>query len=149
MTKGILRTLGRAAIAVMAIGLAAGWSVAEADSMKVRMKINEAEVIIALADNASSRDLVALLPLRLTLEDYGAIEKIGYLPRKLSTTGAPAGSTPSAGDVSYYAPWGNLAFFRKSFNHSPGLIALGRIETGLEAINTAGRVEVLMERLDQ
>ena len=118
MTKGILRTLGRAAIAVMAIGLAAGWSVAEAESMKIRMKINEAEVIVALTDNASSRDLVALLPLRLTLEDYGAIEKIGYLPRKLSTTGAPAGSTPSAGDVSYYAPWGNLAFFRKSFNHS-------------------------------
>jgi hypothetical protein len=50
--------------------------------------------------------------------------------------------------VSYYAPWGNLAFFRKSFSHSPGLIALGKIESGLDALNTTGRVEVLIERLD-
>jgi hypothetical protein len=130
-------------------GDAAGSGNAEASIMKIRMKIKDAEVIIALADTASSRDLAALLPLRLTLEDYGAVEKIGYLPRKLSTEGAPAASTPSAGDVSYYAPWGNLAFFRKGFSHSPGLVPLGRIEAGLEAMNTAGRVEVLMERLDQ
>src|SRR4051794_16865413 len=98
--------------------------------MKIRVKVNETDVIIALADNAASRSLVALLPLRVTLEDYGDVEKIAYLPGKLSTDGAPAASTPSAGDVSYYAPWGNLAFFRKSFQHSPGLVALGKIESG-------------------
>ena len=62
--------------------------------MKIRIRINETEVMATLTDNATSRDLVALLPLRLALEDYGGIEKIGYLPRKLSTEGAPAGSTP-------------------------------------------------------
>jgi hypothetical protein len=149
MAQGILRAIRSGVIGAIAIGFAAEWSNAEASSMKIRMKVKDAEVIIALADNASSRDLAALLPLRLTLEDYGAVEKIGYLPRKLSTDGAPAASTPSAGDVSYYAPWGNLAFFRKGFNHSPGLIPLGRVEAGLEALNATGRVEVLMERLDR
>jgi hypothetical protein len=141
-----MRRILRAVIAIVATNYGTGWSDAQAESMKIRFKIKGTEVIVALADNPTSRDLVALLPLRLTLEDYGGIEKIGYPPRKLSTDGAPSGSTPSAGDVSYYAPWGNLAFFRSGFSNSPGLIALGRIETGLEAINTTGRIEVLIER---
>ena len=140
--------LAIALIGALLIALSSGWTDGRAEGMKIRFKIGDADVIVALADNATSRDLVALLPLRLSLEDYGAIEKIGYPPRKLSTEGAPSGTTPSAGDVSYYGPWGNLAFFRKGFSHSPGLIALGKIESGLDALNTTGRVEVLIERLD-
>src|ERR1700712_5464339 len=101
-----------------------------ADDMKIRIKMSETEVMVALANNPSSTDLVTLLPLRLSLEDYGGIEKNGYLPRKVSTEGPPAGSTPAAGDVSSYAPWGNVAFFRKDFRYSAGLIALGKIESG-------------------
>ena len=63
--------------------------------------------------------------------------------------GHPPGSTPSARDLSYYAPWGNLAFFRKGFRYSEGLIALGKIDSGFEALNQAGRVEGLIERLDR
>ena len=133
----------------MVVAMAAGSNDAVADDMRIRMKIDETEVVVTLNDSALSRDLAALLPLRLTLEDYGDVEKIGYLPRKLTTEGAPAGSTPSAGDVSYYAPWGNLAFFRKCFRYSPGLVALGKIDAGIEALDRAGPVDVLIERLDQ
>lgn len=117
--------------------------------MKARKKINATDMIVALADNSTSRGLLALLPLRLTLEDYGDVEKIAYLPGKLPTDGAPAASTPSAGDVSYYAPWGNLAFFRKGFQYSPDLIALGKIESGHAALNATGRVDVLLERIQE
>jgi hypothetical protein len=135
---------GTIAIAMTALAL---WSSnAAADNMRIRIKSNETEMIVTLTNSAASSDLVALLPLRLTLEDYGDVEKIGYLPRKLSTDGAPDGSTPAAGDVSYYAPWGNVAFFRKGFRYSTGLIALGKIDSGFEALNQAGRVEVLIER---
>ena len=147
MWNDIRRTPMMVLIAFMTIAFGAEWSSAAAENMKIRIKIKETDVIVALADNPSSRDLVALLPLRLSLEDYGDVEKIGYLPRKLSTEGAPAGSTPSAGELSYYAPWGNLAFFRKDFRHSPGLIRLGTIESGMEAIYATGPVEALMERV--
>jgi hypothetical protein len=40
-----------------------------------------------------------------------SIEKIGDLPKKLSTDGAPTGSNPNVGDIAYYAPLGNLAIF--------------------------------------
>ena len=149
MSSGTRRTM-TAVLIVVTSATAASWpGDAAAESMRIRIKINETEVVAGLTDNATSRDFVALLPLRLTLEDYGDIEKISTLPRKLSTEGAPAGSTPSVGDVSYYAPWGNLAFFRKDFRYSSGLIRLGQIESGLEAMNVTGPVDVLIERLGQ
>jgi Cyclophilin-like family len=83
--------------------------------MKIRIRINGSEIAATLLDSATSRDFVSLLPLQLKLEDYGETEKISYLPRKLSTKDAPPGSNPSVGDVSYYAPWGNLAIFRRDF----------------------------------
>ena len=102
-------------------------------TMKIRLTINGKAINATLIDNATAKDFLTLLPMTLTLEDYAATEKISYLPRKLSTAGAPAGSDPSVGDVTYYAPWGNLAFFYRDFGYSTGLIQLGRIESGIEA----------------
>jgi hypothetical protein len=118
---------------------------AEADRMKIRITVNSKEITATLVDNPTARDFVSLLPLKLKLEDYGETEKISYLPRKLSTEGAPPGSDPSVGDVSYYAPWGNLAIFRKDFRYSSGLINLGKIDTGMEALNVPGSVEATID----
>ena len=125
--------------------LAATSANAESGNMKIRIEMNGNEITATLTDNATSRDFVSLLPLKLKLEDYGDTEKIGYLPRKLSTDGAPPGSDPSVGDVSYYAPWGNLAIFRKDFRYSTGLINLGKIDSGLESLNAPGSVEVTID----
>jgi hypothetical protein len=102
-----------------------------------------------LLDNATSRDFVSLLPISLTLKDYAATEKISDLPRKLSTEGAPAGSDPSVGDIAYYAPWGNLAVFHKDFHYSSGLIKLGKIDSGIEALNVPGPATVTVELIDK
>lgn len=143
------RRIALVAAVLMPVQLGASPGAAEASNMKIRMKVNQTDVIIALADNTPARALSALLPLRVTLEDYGDIEKIAYLTTKLPTGGAPTASTPSAGDVSYFAPWGNLAFFRKGFRHSPGLIPLGKIESGLEALDAGGRIEAVLERMSE
>ena len=125
--------------------LAATSANAESGNVKIRIEMDGNEITATLTDNATSRDFVSLLPLKLKLEDYGDTEKIGYLPRKLSTEGAPPGSDPSVGDVSYYAPWGNLAIFRKDFRYSTGLINLGKIDSGLESLNAPGSVEVTID----
>lgn len=127
--------------------LAATSANAESGNVKIRIEMNGNEITATLTDNATSRDFVSLLPLKLKLEDYGETEKIGYLPRKLSTEGAPPGSDPSVGDVSYYAPWGNLAIFRKDFRYSTGLINLGKIDSGLEALEAPGSVEVTIDNV--
>jgi len=79
--------------------------------MKIRLKLEDKVLTATLNDSKTARDFVAQLPLTLTLTDYSKTEKISDLPKKLSTDGAPSGSDPSVGDIAYYAPWGNLAFF--------------------------------------
>ena len=113
--------------------------------MKISMKIQDKVIMATLVDNATARDFVSLLPMSLTLEDYAATEKISNLPRKLSSEGAPAGSDPSIGDVAYYSPWGNLAIFYKDFRYSSGLIKLGKIDSGIEALNVTGSAKVTIE----
>ncbi len=117
--------------------------------MKIRLTLDGKRVEATLLDNATARDFLSLLPITLTLEDYNATEKIGYPPRKLSTASAPAGVDASVGDIAYYAPWGNLAIFYKDFGYSRGLIGLGRIESGIEALSVPGSLEVTIERVGQ
>jgi hypothetical protein len=120
-------------------------SIPEAKTMKIRLTINGHATLATLDDNATARDFLSLLPLTLALEDYAATEKIAYPPRKLSTQGAPAGIDPDIGDITYYAPWGNLALFYKDFGYSTGLIRLGRFDAGVEAISASGKLEVTIE----
>ena len=115
--------------------------------MKIRLTFDGKTVEATLLDNATARDLLSMLPMTLTLEDYNSTEKIGYPPRKLSTAGAPAGVDPSIGDIAYYAPWGNLAIFYKDFGYSQGLIGLGRIDSGIEALNVPGSLKVTIDRV--
>ena len=74
--------------------------------MKIRLDVGETPLTATLDDTETTKGFASLLPLTLTLEDYASTEKISELPRKLSTKGAPPGTAASAGDVTYYAPWG-------------------------------------------
>lgn len=116
--------------------------------MRIRITLNGNTVTATLDDNATSRDLLSLLPMTVTLEDYGDTEKIATLSRKLSTAGAPPAIEPKARDVTYYAPWGNLAIFRRDFRRSNGLVKLGTIDGGFEALLSAGPVKATIERID-
>lgn len=117
--------------------------------MKIRLTVNGKTLSATLYDNPSARDFVAQLPLTLMFEDYAATEKVAYPPKKLSTAGAPAGFDPSAGDITYYAPWGNLAIFHKDFSYSSGLISLGRLDSGVEVLKTPGAMTVTIELADK
>jgi hypothetical protein len=122
-------------------------SAEEASTMKIRLTFDGRAVEATLLDDATARDLLSLLPMTLTLDDYNSTEKVGYPPRKLSTTGAPAGIDPSVGDIAYYAPWGNLAIFYEDFGYSRGLIGLGRVDSGVEALNVPGSLKVTIARV--
>jgi hypothetical protein len=117
------------------------------EEMKIRIEIGEKVVTATLNSSQTARDFVSLLPLTMTLEDYAKTEKISYLPRKLSTEGAPAGSDSAVGDITYYAPWGNLAIFYKDSGpgYANGLVILGKIDGDMEAFSAPGSVKVTIE----
>lgn len=116
------------------------------ENMKIRIVAGEQSFTATLEDNAAARDFAAMLPLELTLSDYNRTEKVADLPTRLSTEGTPDGIDPEIGDLTYYAPWGNLAIFYKDFGYSRGLVRLGRLESGIEAlakIDTSIRIEAV------
>jgi len=115
---------------------------------KIRMTVDGTGITATLDDNATSRDFVSLLPMTLTLEDYSKTEKVSDLPKRLSTEGAPEGIDPSIGDITYYAPWGNLALFYRDFGYSRGLVRLGRLESGTEVFERPGPLTVTIERAE-
>ncbi|WP_416047437.1 cyclophilin-like fold protein [Cupriavidus basilensis] len=115
--------------------------------MKIRLSVDGQVVTATLYDNATARDFAALLPLSLTLEDYAVIERISDLPRKLATADAPAGMTPEPGDITYYAPWGNLAIFVNGRAYARGLLPVGKVDTGLPALERSGPLKVMIERI--
>ena len=120
-----------------------------ADNMKIRLTINGKAISATLTTNGTAKDFLSLLPMTLTLDDYAATEKIAYLPRKLSTAGAPRGSDPSAGDIAYYAPWGNLAIFYRDAPYARGLIPLGWIDSGIVALSVSGPLKVTIEPVEK
>ncbi|WP_454712503.1 cyclophilin-like fold protein [Cupriavidus nantongensis] len=116
--------------------------------MQIRLTVNGQSATATLYDNATARDFAALLPLSLTMEDYAAIERVSSLPRKLSTQGAPDGMAPVAGELTHYAPWGNLALFIKGRSYARGLLPLGKVDEGLRLLAQAGPYQVRIERAE-
>jgi hypothetical protein len=100
---------------------------------------------------AASRAFAALPPLSLMLTDYARIERIAALPRKLTLESAAAGVPVKAGDIACYAPWGSLAIFAENDDgdYVRGLVRLGRVETGLPALQRPGPLNVRIERIEQ
>ena len=102
--------------------------------IRLRLEVGAHVLTATLADQPIVRDLLSLLPLALSAQDYMTTEKGAYLPRKLTPQGAPTAHTPVAGDLCYYAPWGNLALFYADGKPSPGLVLLGRFDGSTEGL---------------
>ncbi len=62
-------------------------------SMNIRFDIEglAQPEFVRLKDSPTTRNFIRQLPLTLELTDYAATEKIAYLPKKLTSQGAPKG----------------------------------------------------------
>ena len=117
---------------------------------RVRFAVGDAEIIVRIADNPTSRDFVSMLPVTLSFRDFNAMEKIGDLPRRLTTQGS-TGGPPANGDLICFVPWGNLGFFydaaRRDVSFDDQVIPIGTIESGHDRLNDLQtgpvRVEVI------
>jgi hypothetical protein len=105
------------------------------DGTPIRITFGDTELTARLLDNATARDLAAQLPLTLTFRDHNNVEKTAPLPRELSLDGAPEGHDPTAGDIGYWAPDGDLVFYYDSaapfFN---GIVRIGEFDGDMDAL---------------
>lgn len=133
------------AIPLILLGQKTEPAIGRKGDMKITVRIGEKTLYGSLRDTATGRDFLSMLPLVLDLKDYASTEKISDLPRRLNTAGAPAGADPSIGDIAYYAPWGNLAIYYRDSGYAKGLVILGKIDGGLEALTATGPGKATLE----
>ena len=120
----------------------------DVSSLNVNITVGDRTVTGTMEDNAAARDFLSRLPLEVTLNDYNqTTEKIFYPSPALTTAGTARGCVPIPGDITIYAPWGNVAIFCKNGSRSNDLIKIGHIDgDGIEALRVAGDVRVKFER---
>lgn len=117
--------------------------------MNIRIDIGSTSMAATLEDNPTARDFASLLPLTVTLRDFSDAEKVsGALPKRLSEEGAPATDAGAVGDIAYYAPWGNIAFYRGRGPDASGVIKIAKITSGIKALNQRGEAHVTISRTD-
>lgn len=109
----------------------------EATERKISLQINGQTYSATLYDTPLADALYDMLPMTVSFEDYNRTEKIGYLPDKqpLPTEGTTDGFEPSTGDLCYYAPWGNLSLFYKSFRYSNNLYSIGHVDADMSFLS--------------
>ena len=102
--------------------------------VRISVSVGDQVLHATLDDSPAGRAFAALLPLTVSLRDHAGTEKISDLPARLPTKGSPPGTAAQAGDLDYYAPWGNLACFYRPFGYSQGLVTLGRLDSGVDQL---------------
>jgi hypothetical protein len=105
---------------------------------RVRIVIGDQTLYATLRDNPPARSLLAQLPLTLEFSEYGGQEATAKPPRPLTMTGMPAGDSPVAGDLGYYAPDGVITMHYADIGYWNGSARLGRIDGDLSVIKGPG-----------
>lgn len=112
---------------------------------KIRIVIGKNIVKATLYDTPIAKEFLSQLPLKMELKDFASKEKISVLTKKLSDRSSASSKRPP-GDIAYYAPWGNIAFFYKGEENSTSdLFILGRIDSGKEFLNVSENFDVKVE----
>ena len=110
-------------------GAADGTESAPAAGHAVRILFEGGEAVGTLLDNPLAEAFLRLLPMEVEFSDFAGEEKIFYLPEKLPVCGT-ANADEQKGDFCYYAPWGNMAIFYKSYGHGQDLYVVGNLVSG-------------------
>jgi alkylhydroperoxidase/carboxymuconolactone decarboxylase family protein YurZ len=123
----------------------------QADNMKIRLRIRDRVLTATLIDSKTARDFISLLPVTLIMNDLFGREKFAHLPRAISEDGART-HTYEIGNVAYWSPGPDLAIYYRHDGQSipaPGIVIIGKIDSGVEALNEAGSVKVTIELASQ
>lgn len=119
--------------------------------MKVKIQIGERALTASLSKNKISQEFVSLLPLSLTMNDLFNREKYATLPKAISTDGEKL-HTYEVGDIAYWSPTSDVAIFYKHDGEKipdPGIIIIGKVDSGIEAFDVPGEVKVTIEEVQE
>lgn len=122
------------------------------EKMKIIMKVDEKIYNVELLNTQAARDFYNLLPMKMKLTDYAGAEKVSEPGKKfdLDISDSPKASAGKPGDISLYAPWGNIAIFYNNGPYAQGLVKLGHIVEGGKWLEEhRNDFEVIFEKIER
>ena len=114
---------------------------------RVRITIGGKSIEATLADSEAARDFASLLPITLPMNDLFRREKFAHLPRAISEQGKRTHDY-AVGTIGYWPPGPDVAIFYRQDGEripDPGLIVLGKIKAGVEALDVPGAIRATIE----
>ena len=114
---------------------------------RVRITIGGKSIEATLADSEAARDFASLLPITLPMNDLFRREKFAHLPRAISEQGKRTHDY-AIGTIGYWPPGPDVAIFYRQDGEripDPGLIVLGKIKAGVEALDVPGAIRATIE----
>lgn len=119
----------------------------KSDRLKIRLRVKDKIITATLIDSKTTRDFISLLPLTLTMNDLFRREKYAHLPRAISTEGERV-HTFEIGEIVYWSPGPDVAIYYRHDGEripEPGIIVIGKVDSGVETLNVSGSVKVTIE----
>jgi hypothetical protein len=112
---------------------------AQANSFKlsnqyVRITSNGQTAVFRLYDTGAAKQFYAQLPLTLELQNFRNAQWMFYPPNKLDVTAAEAYHDGKKGELSYYAPWGDVFMLYKDFYAGDEMHRIGVHVSGIDNI---------------
>ena len=95
----------------------------EQTTRKMNVQIGDQTFTATLADTTAAQEFAQMLPMTITLNDYGGFEKVGSLGKSLTTSNSQ--TTTTAGDIVLYNS-SNIVMFYGS--NSWSYTRLGKID---------------------
>ena len=112
-------------------------------SMQVKITSQGHTAIFQLYDTEAARELYMQLPLGLELSNFCDAQLMFYPPEKLNVTKREAYHDGKKGELSYYAPWGDVFMLYKDFYAGDNMHRLGIGIAGIDQIaNMSGRATI-------
>jgi hypothetical protein len=114
---------------------------ASTGSARIVLRFGDEFATATLSDSPAAREFAAMLPLQLKLHDPMGQAKSGPLPRPIDAAGSGPVFDPAVGEIYYSAPSSTFAILYDDLGQSipdPGLVRLGVLDGGLDAIASAG-----------
>jgi hypothetical protein len=139
----------KAALLTLAVMAVASASAAAAKDIKVRITAGAHIMTATLLDNATTRALIAKLPLTVPMTDLYGRELVYRFPDPLPADEA-ATSGYAVGDIVYWTPRHSFVImYEQNGEIISNLQKIGRIDSGVEAFKRTGSVSVTFDLIDK
>ncbi len=112
---------------------------------RVRISSDWGDVTAEFIDNATTRRLVQMLPLSISMRDHLRQEKTGELPGSLPTVERQQDF--AVGNLGLWGSGDFVIYYRSGRVPPPGIVLLGRVSGDVSIFDRPGPVTIRLERV--